>query len=487
MKTKITAKFVIGYDGHWPLVYTDGCVVYEEDTILFVGSQYPEEVDQTIEAGNAIISPGFIDLDALGDIDHAILDTFPTPEMSKGLEWSEDYYYSNREEIFSKEEEALRRRYAFIQLILNGVTTALPIAGEYHKEWAETYAEFGAMAEIAADLGLRVYIGPSYRSGVTVVRGNGDLDVIWNEERGTAGLQSAVRFIKDYDGKYGGLIKGMLAPARIQTCSLDLLKQTRQYADELDCPVRLHAAQEDVEIRLLQQWYQESPIQLLSRIGFLKPHTLIPHATHLKGHHPSLGSQGDELSILSDSNTTVVHCPVVEARYGSVMNSFESYVKAGVNIGLGTDTFPPDMIRVMDLAHNLNKIMVGNQWSLDPGEIFMAATVGGAEALGREDLGRLSPGAKADLIVIDLNPLRTGVVEDPIRTLILHTSGWNVKTVIINGKFVMQDYHIPGVDEQDLRQKGQKYFDKMRAAYSRRDFKRRPTQELFPPVYKIVE
>ena len=51
----------------------------------------------------------------------------------------------------------------------------------------------------------------------------------------------------------------------------------------------------------------------------------------------------------------------------------------------------------------------------------------------------------------------------------------------------MQDYRIPGVDEQDLRQKGQKYFDKMRAAYSRRDFKRRPTQELFPPVYKIVE
>ena len=145
------------------------------------------------------------------------------------------------------------------------------------------------------------------------------------------------------------------------------------------------------------------------------------------------------------------------------------------------------MIRVMDLAHNLNKILMGNQWSLDPGEIFMAATLGGAKALGRDDLGRLSPGAKADIIIIDLNSLRTGLVEDPIRTLILHTSGWNIKTVIINGRTVMEDGVIPGVDQQQLHQQGQNYFDKMRAAYTQRDYMKRPADELFPPVFKNAQ
>lgn len=486
MKTKITGRYIIGHVDGSPLVFMDGCVIYEEDTIIYVGSTYEEPVDLTIDAGNAIISPGFIDLDALCDIDHAILDAYPGPELAKGLEWSEAYFRGEREEIFTSEEEAFRRRYAFVQLIMNGVTTALPISGEYHKHWAETYDEFAQMAEIAAELGLRVYMGPSYRSGVMVTQANGEQTVLWDEALGTAGLHEAVRFVKQYDGKYGGLIKGLLAPARIQTCTTELLQRTRLFADELDCPVRLHAAQEDLEIRLLREWYGETPVELLARIGFLAPKTLLPHATHLKGHHPGLPA-GDELPLLSENGVTVVHCPVIEARYGSVLNSYEKYLHAGVNIGLGTDTFPPDMIRVMDLAHNLNKIISGNQWSLDAGEIFLAATLNGARALGREDLGRLSPGAKADMIVIELDALRSGVVDDPIRTMILHTSGWNVKTVIINGRTVMLDHHIPGVDETMLRTQAQSYFEKMRQAYSQRDFRQRPVQELFPPVFRYAD
>ena len=209
-------------------------------------------------------------------------------------------------------------------MILNGVTTALPIAGEYHKEWAETYDEFGSMAEIAADLGLRVYLGPSYRSGVTVTRQNGSSDVIWDEARGAAGLKDAVRFVKDFDGKYGGLVKGFLAPARIQTCTPDFLKQTRRYLDELDCPVRLHACQEDVKSTCCSSGMGKTPLELLSSIDFLSPRTMIPHATHLRRPSPILSGDDDELHLLSDSGTTVVHCPVIEARYGAVLNTFEA-------------------------------------------------------------------------------------------------------------------------------------------------------------------
>ncbi|MFX9488004.1 N-ethylammeline chlorohydrolase, partial [Acinetobacter baumannii] len=64
MKTKITAKYVIGFDGEDHVIIRDGEVVYENDTILFVGHDYAGEVDEVIDAGNAVISPGFIDLNA---------------------------------------------------------------------------------------------------------------------------------------------------------------------------------------------------------------------------------------------------------------------------------------------------------------------------------------------------------------------------------------------------------------------------------------
>lgn len=487
MKTRINGRFVIGYEGQKPVIFLNGCVVYEGDTVIFAGSHFTGDVDRTIEAGNAIISPGFVDLDALGDIDHAILDAYGTSETSTGLNWSEEYFLSERKEVFTADEEALRRKYAFVQLILNGVTTALPIAGEYHKEWAETYQETSCMAEIASELGLRVYLGPSYRSGVTVTRHDGSVDVMWDEAKGISGLRDAVRFIENHDGTHNGLVKGFLAPARIETCTFDLLIQTRRFSELLDCPVRLHACQADDEIHLLKQWYGKTPLELLDSIGFLSPRTLIPHATHVRGHHPSIPGENDELHLLSDRGVTVVHCPIIEARYGAALNTFESYRLAGINIGMGTDTFPPDMIRGMDLAHNLNKILTGNRWSLDPGEIFLAATIAGAKALGRKDLGHLSPGAKADIIVVNLDSLRNGPVEDPIRTMILHSSGCNIKTVVINGRIVMEDGIIPGVDQQHLRQKGQSYFEKMRSAYSQRDYRRRPTKELFSPVFKTVE
>ncbi len=84
MPTKLTARFVIGYADGDHVIYPHGEVVYDGDTISFVGHGYPGPVEATHDYGDAIISPGFIDLDALGDIDHAILDTWLTPEQAAG-------------------------------------------------------------------------------------------------------------------------------------------------------------------------------------------------------------------------------------------------------------------------------------------------------------------------------------------------------------------------------------------------------------------
>ena len=138
MRTKVKAKFVIGFNGTEHIIYKNGEVVYEKDTIIFVGQNYNGDVDQTIDAGNAIVSPGFIDLNALGDIDHDLIHLEAPPAISKNLLWSEEYYLNGPHEVMSPEEEAFKSLYAYTQLITHGITTAMPITSVFYKKWAET-------------------------------------------------------------------------------------------------------------------------------------------------------------------------------------------------------------------------------------------------------------------------------------------------------------------------------------------------------------
>src|SRR5262245_42613706 len=186
MRTRLMGRFVVGFDDSTGdhVVYRDGEVVYQDDRVVFVGHGYPDAVDRTIDAGDAFIGPGFIDLDALADIDHAILDTYQPAELALGLQWSEEYFRARRHEVFTPAQEAFKRRYALVQLLLNGITTAMPIAAETYKGWAESADELAQMADIGAELGLRLYLGPSYRSGVVVVRADGTPTVAWDEQLG---------------------------------------------------------------------------------------------------------------------------------------------------------------------------------------------------------------------------------------------------------------------------------------------------------------
>ena len=483
--TKLTGRFVIGYAGGDHAIYRDGEVVYEDDTIIFVGHDFPGAVDLVRDYDDALISPGFIDLDALLDIDHAIFDSGLDADRAAGQRWSEDYFHHGRHETFAFDDEVFKRQYGIVQLILNGITTAMPIAAEMSREWAETYEEFAATAEIAAELGLRMYLGPSYRAGVNVTQTDGTPDVLWNEALGEDGLRQAVRFVRDFDGAYRGLIRGALLPARIETNTRDLLRRTRVYSDELACPLRLHAAQGAQEVRFLRAWYDRRPLELLNELGVLGPRTLIPHVTNL-GARDSGSDPFADLAFLRDSGSSVIHCPLISARHGGALDSFDRYRQFGINLALGTDTFPPDMIRVMDYGSNLGKIVAHDQTAASSADLFRAATLGGAQALGRDDLGRLAAGAKADITIIDLGALQTGPIDDPIRTLLYNTSGTSVRSVIVNGRTLMEERRIPGVDVEHLRTRAQHYFDAYKASYTARDYRRRQPDDLFPSSFPVV-
>ena len=165
--TRVKARYVIGYDGRSHRTLKEAEVVYRGDTIMFVGRGYQPPVDTEIDGGNAILGPGFIDLNALGDLDTTVLAFDNQPDWAKGRVWPADYLASGPREMYTAEEQAFKMRYAFAQLIRNGITTALPITSMFYREWAETYDEFARSADSAAELGIRAYLGPCYMTGVT--------------------------------------------------------------------------------------------------------------------------------------------------------------------------------------------------------------------------------------------------------------------------------------------------------------------------------
>jgi 5-methylthioadenosine/S-adenosylhomocysteine deaminase len=487
MRTRIKAKYVIGFENNDHVIFEDGEVVYENDTILFVGHSYAGEVDETINAGLSIVSPGFIDLNALGDIDHDLVHLEAPPEIQKSLLWSEEYCLRGPHEVMSPEEEAFKSLYAYLHLIRNGITTAMPITSVHYKAWAETYEELAAAVENAGRLGLRIYLGPSYMSGVDVVKQDGTGAVFWDEEKGKAGLRRAVEFIRKFDGVYDGLVRGMLAPERIETQTPEMLIESRRWSDELGCPIRLHAAQGQFEYAEIRQRHKKTPIHYLYDLGFLGPRLSIPHTIYISGYSGIQEYEGDDLALLRETQTTVIHCAVVIARHGAAMESFGRYSRSGVRLAMGTDTFPPDMLQNIRVgsyvARVVDKSTAGNTFA----DLFRAATIGGARALGREDLGRLAPGAKADLIIIDLSDLHFGALDDPLRTLMISASGVDVKTSVINGRIVMRDRVIEGIDLPAVQRAGQKYYEKMQAGYLERDYRHIPETELFPSAFPIIK
>ncbi|MGW7686320.1 hypothetical protein ACWGID_36590 [Kribbella sp. NPDC054772] len=130
-----------------------GQVEVDGTTISYVGPPRATAAGERVDLGNALLMPGLIDLDAVSDIDHALLDSW----SSRTVEWSPEYAANGRRHTFDADQRRTVRRFAFAQLIAHGITSAMPIASEVHSEWAESYEDAVAMAEEAEALGLRYF------------------------------------------------------------------------------------------------------------------------------------------------------------------------------------------------------------------------------------------------------------------------------------------------------------------------------------------
>lgn len=483
MITQLSARYVLGYDGTGHVMHTDGHVVMRDDEIIYVGRDYNGRVDERRDFGQSLIAPGLIDLDALTDIDHMIFDSWPSEETAPGLLWSKDYFHNRRRDVFTAAQRQSVRTFALAQLALHGVTTYMPIASEIHSSWAESFDEPKGMAQTSIGLGLRGFLGPAYRSGVNVTDDDGGRVILFDEEEGRKGFADAARFLDYVDELGNPLLTGVLLPCRIETLSDELMRRTADLARERNALVRLHCLQQPNEDGFLLKLTGRTVLEQLADSGLLETRLLIPHGVVIDGTDPSSSAKGGPLDLLARHDVSIVHCPLTTFHYSGMLKSFDAFAAAGVNMCLGTDSFPPDLIKGIDVGTHLARIAEGRRDAGTVSAFFDAATLGGAKALGRDDLGRLCPGAQADIMVASLRDFRDGVVEDPLRTLILNGSARNVTDTYVAGRPVVVDGSLPGIDLDGLRAQGQLLFGTMVEAYGERDYRRRVSSELFPPVY----
>ena len=161
--------------------------------------------------------------------------------------------------------------------------------------------------------------------------------------------------------------------------------------------------------------------------------------------------------------------------------------QSGINIGLGTDTWPPDLLHNMQLGLYVARVMEGDANHTSSADMYNAATLGGAKALGRDDIGRLSVGAQADIIVFDLKGEHLGPLFDPFKNLILAGRGTDCRASYVAGRGVVEDFAVVGVDAGALRVQAQRQYEKLMESHSWRAFGRQASERLFHSVLQCSE
>jgi 5-methylthioadenosine/S-adenosylhomocysteine deaminase len=474
-RTQIRAGHVIAFDGRGHRLLRDGEVLLEGDTIVHVGrrgeSSIDPRADGTVDARDCVLTPGLIST-------HAHIAGSPLDRSFIEDTGRAQFYYSGLFETLpvrdGAQDEAASRAcvdFSMAELLRGGVTTVL---------------EIGRLADHvvarAGHFGLRVYFGLSFRSGRWLTKDGRRVQWEWDEARGREGLAQAIAFHERHQGAHGDLVRACFAPAQVDTCTPELLRAAKRAADERGCPITLHTSQSVVEFNEMVARHGKTPVAWLQELGFLGPRTILGHAIIVSGSSWSNQPAGD-VRIMGEAGCSVAHAVWVFARRGVAMESFARYREAGINMSLGTDTNPQSVIDAMRWAAVLSKTVERSTEATTAADVFDAATLGGARALGRDDLGHIAPGAKADLVLWKGRSWGMTPLRDPVKNLVYNATAEDVDRVWVNGRLVVDGGRVLAADERAILEALQAGGDRMWPRMKEFDWAGRGADELAPQTY----
>ena len=480
MSIGIRGKWVIAFDGAGHRLLRDGIVVTEGQKIKSVGKSYSGKVDKWIDASHHVVIPGMI-------CTHLHASSAPKDKTFIDDTGARHLYMSSLGENLTALGNSIRpsdhhifAKYSMAELLRSGCTTMLEIGmvGTLGAEMTVKYVD---------ELGIRAVEGCNVEDGSWERDQGANLYTRWlGLDHGLELLDEAEKFVKRYDGALDGRLIGALYPSTVDRVSGALQKAVREKANELRCPVTIHAAQWVVEFQNMLRMYRRTPIEFLHDTGLLGRDLIIGHGWAIAGHplvaYPPVG--GGDLEHLAKSGATVSHDPLVFAKRGNKMHSHSGYLRAGVNVSIGCDTSPQDMLNEMRVASYMSKVADWDCFSGSAREIFTSATLGGARGLRRDDLGRIASGALADIAVVDMETLNNVPCRDPVKGLVNNATRDDVKYVIVDGEIVVEDGVLLTVDEARLAREVQRASEAIWARIPENHYLGLSSDEVSPQSFK---
>ncbi len=408
-------------------------VAFRAEDIVHVGPAYEGTVDREIDGRDLVVMPGLVNVHS-----HPMSEPMNkgvTDEMgSRRLGMSGLYEYMP---AFRPDAEGIAAcaELAYAELLKSGVTTLVDLS-----------VPWDGWLELMARSGLRGVLAPMYRSARWYTQNGYSVEYEWDEKAGRQAFDAALSLIDRARQHPSGRLGGMLTPSQIDTCTEELLRDSAAAAEERNLPLQIHASQSVVEFNEMTRRHGKTPIEWLDEIGFLGPSATIAHCIFVDHHSWVRWPDRRDLDLLVETGTSVAHCPTVFVRRGILLQNFGAYMKAGVNVGLGTDTFPHNFLEEIRTAATLSRVAAEDVAVLGTGDALHAATIGGANILKRDDIGRLSPGAKADIVLIEARHPAMQPLRDPIRSLVYAAAERAVRDVYVGGAQVVADGEVLGLD-----------------------------------------
>jgi len=392
------------------VILDGGVIVVENGLITFVGKETKEKADKIIDAKGCAVMPGLINA-------HTHL------SMTLFRGFADDLAYNEWTKKIQSAELALTpadiRAGAYLgvlEMIKSGTTA-----------FADMYIHMDEVARVVEKTGMRAAIGYGMIEGV-------------NEDSKTK-LKSRADFVRKWNGAADGRITTMYAPHSALSCSKEFLMKVRELATRDRCRIHIHVLETEYELNLMKKRKGMCSINYLNSISFLGEDVLAAHCIWLSD---------DDIDILKNKNVNVVHCPTSNMALGAGISPVPKMLERGINVALGTDGAASsgslDMWKEMRIASFLHKLR--DPQAMPASKVLGMATVNGARAMGI-NAGMLKPGYLADIILVELKKPQF-VSHNLVSALVHGASGCDVKTTIVGGKILMDDYEVKVLDEEKI-------------------------------------
>jgi 8-oxoguanine deaminase len=416
--------------------WTDGGLYVVDNVIRQVGptETLPTTADQVIDARNLVIIPGLI------NTHHHFYQTLtramPAAQNADLFHWLTALYpvWS----FLTPEAIRVSTATAIAELILSGCTTA----SDHTYIWPNG-ARLDDQVEVAADLGFRFHAS---RGSMSLGQSKQGLPPDHVVEQEDDILRDSRRLIETYHNpKPYAMTRVALAPCSPFSVTLDLMRESIALARAYGVHSHTHAAETLDEERFALAKFGRRPIELMEDLGWIGGDVWHAHAVH---------ASPAECRRLGHSRTGVAHCPTSNMRLASGIMPIHAMLEAGARVGLGVDGSASNdgshLLAEARQAMLLHRVG-GDPAALTAHDVLRLATRGGAEVLGRDDIGMLAPGMAADFVGFrtDTLAMAGAAVHDPLAALVFCQSP-SVDLSVINGNMRVRDGRLLDVDLRAL-------------------------------------